>query len=122
MDKPTANFDVLERIRELRRIHGDMSVYELSSRTGIPQSTISTWYSKNYYPPIDKIEVICREFDLSLEEFFHQNAESEDPLTLEDLHFLKKWRRLSSHQKEIINNLATELEKKQREKQAEAKE
>lgn len=110
MNKSTATFDVLERIRELRKIHGDMSVYELSSRTGIPQSTISTWYSKNYYPPIDKIEAICKEFNISLEEFFHENTDSENPITLEDLHFLKKWHRLSAYQKNLIDNLASELQ------------
>ena len=45
-------FDVLARIQELRESR-EWSVYKLAKLSGIPQSTIATWYQKNLYPPID---------------------------------------------------------------------
>ena len=58
-------FDVLARIQELRESR-EWSVYKLAKLSGIPQSTIATWYQKNLYPPIDKIEILCNTFQISL--------------------------------------------------------
>ena len=47
-----------ERILEL--IHSsDMTQKEFSERTGIPQSTISSWKGKKQNPSVDKLKVIC---------------------------------------------------------------
>lgn len=62
-------FDVLKRIKELREARG-WSVYRLAKLSNIPQSTIATWYQKNLYPPIDKIEQLCDTFEISLADFF----------------------------------------------------
>ena len=62
-------FDVLARIQELRESR-EWSVYKLAKLSGIPQSTIATWYQKNLYPPIDKIEILCNTFQISLHDFF----------------------------------------------------
>ena len=51
-------FDVLQRITDLRLARG-LSVYRLAKLSGIPQSTIATWYQKKLSPPIDKIERVC---------------------------------------------------------------
>ncbi|WP_334291954.1 helix-turn-helix transcriptional regulator [Blautia obeum] len=47
-------FDVLGKITSLREERG-WTTYRLSKLSGIPQSTISTWYRKNLMPPIDKL-------------------------------------------------------------------
>ena len=47
-----------ERILEL--VHErDMSQKEFSDRTGIPQSTMSSWKGKKQNPSLDKLQVIC---------------------------------------------------------------
>ena len=47
-----------ERILEL--VHErDMSQKEFSDRTGIPQSTMSSWRGKKQNPSLDKLQVIC---------------------------------------------------------------
>ena len=53
--------DVLARITKLRLDRG-WTEYELAKRSGLPQSTISTWYSKNMLPTVTSLESICKGF------------------------------------------------------------
>ena len=39
-----SSFNVLERLTELRQIHGDISIYELAKHSGIARGTIKGWY------------------------------------------------------------------------------
>lgn len=92
-------FDVLSRITVLREQKG-WSVYKLAKLSGIPQSTIATWYQKNLCPPIDKIEILCDTFGISLTEFFSDGS------TIENVHganeLLPKWILLNQKQKKAI--------------------
>lgn len=47
-----------ERVIELVRDRG-MTQKEFSEKTGIPQSTMSSWKGKKQNPSIDKLKVIC---------------------------------------------------------------
>lgn len=47
-----------ERIIELVRNQG-LTQKEFSEKTGIPQSTMSSWKGKKQNPSIDKLKVIC---------------------------------------------------------------
>lgn len=47
-----------ERVIELVREQG-MTQKEFSEKTGIPQSTMSSWKGKKQNPSIDKLKVIC---------------------------------------------------------------
>lgn len=92
-------FDVLARIKELREARG-WSVYKLAKLSDIPQSTIATWYQKNLYPPIDKLERLCDVFGISLSEFFSTGPEKS--LTGDQLAFLDKWNLLSPKERAAI--------------------
>lgn len=92
-------FDVLNRIQELREARG-WSVYKLAKLSGIPQSSIATWYQKNYYPPIDKLEILCDTFGISLSEFFHVGEAV--TLTPEQKNLLAKWGCLNSKEKSAV--------------------
>lgn len=92
-------FDVLARIKELREAR-KWSVYKLAKLSGIPQSTIATWYQKNLYPPIDKLEILCDVFGISLSEFFSMG--SEKSLTNEQLLLLDKWNLLNSKERTAL--------------------
>lgn len=83
-------FDILARIKDLREARG-WSVYKLAKLSGIPQSTIATWYQKNLCPPIDKLEIICDVFDITLSEFFNTGREESNMLTNEHVALLKSW-------------------------------
>lgn len=92
-------FDVLERLQELRKARG-LSIYKLAKLSGIPQSTIATWYQKNLYPPIDKLEIICSIFGISLSEFFSTGPFKS--LNPEQETLLDRWNQLSSKEKASI--------------------
>ena len=47
-----------ERVLELVQERG-MTQKEFSERTGIPQSTMSSWRGKKQNPAMDKLKVIC---------------------------------------------------------------
>ena len=96
-------FDVLNRITELRQARG-LSVYRLARLSGIPQSTIATWYQKNLYPPIDKIERVCRAMDVSLAEFF-RTADDYYIGNPEDAILLEKWHSLPVHEKKALTEM-----------------
>ena len=92
-------FDVLSRIKVLREQKG-WSVYKLAKLSGIPQSTISTWYQKNLCPPIDKIEILCDTFGITLTEFFSAGHIVENVSGADEL--LSKWILLNQKQKKAI--------------------
>ncbi len=72
--------DVLARITKLRLDRG-WTEYELAKRSGLPQSTISTWYSKNMLPTVTSLESICKGFGISMSQFFLDES-SGDPTVL----------------------------------------
>lgn len=95
-------FNVLARIQELRESR-EWSVYKLAKLSGIPQSTIATWYQKNLYPPIDKIEILCDTFHISLHDFFSPG--DSDDLSADQRTLLTKWEQLSEKEKHAIYGL-----------------
>ena len=81
-------FDVLQRITDLR-LARNWSEYQLSVRSGLPQSTISSWYRKKMLPTIPSLQRICDAFDLSLAQFFA--VENCTELTDDQLSLIKQW-------------------------------
>lgn len=61
--------DILKKILKLREERG-WSEYKLAEKSGITQSTISTWYRKNMLPSISSLESICNAFNITLSQFF----------------------------------------------------
>ena len=89
-----------ERLKELR-IERGLSQDKISLLTGISQSTIATWYRKSLCPPIDKLEVLCNTFGITLSEFFHIEN-NDNPSHIDLFH---KWTLLSTEQQKIITDL-----------------
>lgn len=72
---------VLERIAHYRDQKG-WSEYQLAVKSGLTQSTISSWYRKDLLPSISSLEKICTAFGITLSQFF---SESESPYALTDV-------------------------------------
>lgn len=61
--------DILEKITELRE-ERHWSEYQLAEKSGLTQSTISSWYRKGILPSIPSLAKICDAFGLTLSQFF----------------------------------------------------
>lgn len=96
-------FNVLEKITSLREERG-WTTYRLSKLSGIPQSTISTWYRKNLMPPIDKLEIICQTFGITLAEFF-DDTNVFISMTEEEKNMLSRWTLLTPSQRTAVLNV-----------------
>lgn len=63
---------ILDKIRYLRDVR-KWSEYKLSEESGIPQSTISSWFRHKAVPSIASLEAICNAFNITLSQFFYDD-------------------------------------------------
>lgn len=92
--------DILATITEYREERG-WSEYQLAEHSGLPQSTISSWYRKNMIPTIPSLEKICAAFGITLSQLF---AEGNAPVALTDSQrkLLERLARLSEDQQAVV--------------------
>lgn len=79
--------DVLARITKLR-LNSGWTDYELAKRSGLPQSTISSWYTKNMMPSVSSLENICKGLGISLSQFFLEEDSGEATILSRQQHRL----------------------------------
>jgi len=92
--------DILKAITIYREERG-WTEYQLAERSGLPQSTISSWYRKNIIPTISSLEKICIAFGITLSQLFAEGA-STVTLTESQQKLLERWSRLSEEQQAVI--------------------
>ena len=92
--------DILSVITVYREERG-WTEYQLAERSGLPQSTISSWYRKNMIPTIPSLEKICTAFGITLSQLF---AEENDLVALTDSQkkLLECWARLTEEQQAVV--------------------
>lgn len=95
--------DILGRITK-HRMSRDWSEYQLAQKSGIPQSTISTWYRKQMLPTLSSLDKICHAFDMTMAQFLSEN-DSLTEITPDQKELLNKWELLTSAQKNAFLNL-----------------
>ena len=66
--------DVLEKITKMRE-ERHWTEYQLAEKSGLTQSTISSWYRKNMLPTIPSLIKICDAFGVNLSQFFLENEQ-----------------------------------------------
>ena len=95
--------DILTVITANREARG-WTEYQRAERSGLPQSTISSWYRKNMIPTIPSLEKICQAFGITLSQLF---AEGETPVSLPESQaaLLDRWARLDEKQQNVIFQL-----------------
>lgn len=95
--------NILEEITKLR-LERNWSECELSKYSGVPQSTISTWYRKNQVPTLQNIDKICKGMGITLSQFF---AEGDDKVSLtpEQRELLDHWSVLTFEKQQIVKEL-----------------
>ena len=92
--------DILAAITTYREERG-WTEYQLAERSGLPQSTISSWYLRSMVPTIPSLEKICTAFGITLSQLF---AEGDVPVSLTESQrkLLNRWGRLSEEQQSVV--------------------
>ncbi|MCM1210235.1 MAG: helix-turn-helix transcriptional regulator [Blautia sp.] len=103
--------DVLERITQ-QRLSRNWTEYQLAQKSGIPQSTISSWYRKKMLPTLPSLEKICHAFDMTMAQFLSGNNCLTE-ITADQQELLNKWELLSPAQKkaflDLINSIVLQV-------------
>ena len=92
--------DILNTIIKYRE-ERDWTEYQLAERSGLPQSTISSWYRKNMIPSIPSLEKICLAFGITLSQLFAEE-ETAVSLTESQRKLLESWSRLTEEQQAVV--------------------
>jgi len=92
--------DILNTIIKYRE-ERDWTEYQLAERSGLPQSTISSWYRKNMIPSIPSLEKICLAFGITLSQLFAE-GDTAVSLTESQRKLLESWSRLTEEQQAVV--------------------
>ncbi len=95
--------DILNVITVYREQRG-WSEYQLAEHSGLPQSTISSWYRKNMVPTIPSLEKICSAFGITVSQLFAEGDELVS-LTSSQKALLERWARLSEEKQAVVFQL-----------------
>lgn len=99
--------DILALISEYRQDRG-WSEYQLAEESGLPQSTISSWYRKGMTPTIASLEKICGAFGITLSQLFAEDGDLVS-LTESQKTLLERWARLTQEQQAIVFQLIDKM-------------
>lgn len=99
--------DVLTVITQQREARG-WTEYQLAERSGLPQSTISSWYRKNMMPTIPSLEKICDAFGITMSQLFAGDGDA-IMLTPSQRKLLERWSRLSDEQQRVVFQLIDKM-------------
>lgn len=89
--------NMIERITTLR-LERHWSEYQLAEKSGITQSTISSWNRQNVVPSVPNLEKICTAFGITLSQFFLEDVSGSVCLTENQKEMLDAWNRLNPDQ------------------------
>lgn len=92
--------DILATISKYRQERG-WTEYQLAEHSGLPQSTISSWYRKNMIPTVPSLEKICIAFGITLSQLFADN-DCPVSLTKSQQKLLERWSRLNEEQQAVV--------------------
>ncbi|MBR3077511.1 MAG: helix-turn-helix transcriptional regulator [Oscillospiraceae bacterium] len=99
--------DVLARITEYREARG-WTEYQLAEKSGLPQSTISSWFRKGMMPTIPSLEKICNAFGITISQLFAREDELV-ALTPAQRRLLESWSRLDDEQQAAVFQLIEKM-------------
>lgn len=91
---------ILNKITAMREARG-WTEYQLAERSGLPQSTISSWYRKNMIPSVPSLFKICLAYGITLSQLFSE-GETYCDLTNEQKELLECWACLTKEQQSSL--------------------
>lgn len=101
--------DVLLTIVKYRQERG-WSEKRLAEISGVPQTTISSWYRRGIHPQLSSLMRICEAYGITLSQFFAEDCSPVD-LTETQAKLIHDWARLDEEQQEIIFRLIGAMQK-----------
>lgn len=93
--------DILNKITQLRQ-ERHWTEYQLAEKSGLTQSTISSWYRKNMLPTIPSLSKLCSAFGITLSQFFLDSDSTIVELDERQLLFLKAVSKLDTEQYDAL--------------------
>lgn len=93
---------IIQRIEELNQ-ERSWSLYELSKRADLAESTVYTWKRTNKTPSMPVLTKICNAYGISLYQFF--NGIGDNSITEEQRNILNGWALLTPEQKHSIKQI-----------------
>ena len=91
---------ILSKISAMREARG-WTEYQLAESSGLPQSTISSWYRKKLIPTIPSLYKICSAFGITLSQLFAENSSAYD-LSPDQQRLLTCWAQLTREQQQTL--------------------
>lgn len=101
--------DVLLTIVKYRQERG-WSEKQLSDVSGVPQTTISSWYRRGVQPQLSSLTKICGAFGITLSQFFAEGLAPVE-LTEAQARLIHDWARLDPEQQDVISLLISVMQK-----------
>ncbi len=98
--------DTKQKIKEMME-ERNWTVYELSKRSGLAQTTLANMWKRNTEPTIPTLRAICNGFGITMAQFFANGDFVE--LTAEQREFFNNWAALSAKQKEMLMELVRSM-------------
>ena len=98
--------NILEKIMNFRQ-ERNWTEYQLAEKSGLPQSTISSWYRKNQIPSVQSLEKIYSAFNITLSQFFSETNLIE--LSESQSQLIHKFNRLNQNQQKAILDLLSTI-------------
>lgn len=95
--------DYLEKLKFLMKQH-NLTEYKLAQKADVAQSTINSLFRKNNLPTIPTLESLLKAMDMTLSEFFYDEALMKKH-ELEEQNLLRKWGLMTKEQKHAILQL-----------------
>ena len=109
-NQPTKSllYYLIARITELRE-KKNWTEYQLAERSGLTQSTISSWYRKDILPTIPSLERICIAFGISISQFFDDNSSEITLINPKQKQLLEHASKLDNEQYDALINFLDKL-------------
>ena len=89
--------DYLKKLKFLMK-QPELNENQLAKKADVPQSTINSLFQKNNLPTISTLEALLEALDMTLSEFFYDDALMKKH-ELEEQNLLSKWSFMTKEQK-----------------------
>ena len=93
--------DILDKITQFR-MERNWTEYQLAEKSGLTQSTISSWYRKNMLSTIPSLTKICDAFGITLSQFFLEDGDNVILINEQQRQLLHHAAKLSPQQYEAL--------------------